>query len=720
MEEFSKMKIINNPNDEKEKIEDLEANKYEDQDDGKKFKDSSSKELLTNSSISKQDNKILKDSNYHQKRFNLLRKDFYIFLGFFLIYSYYLLSLERCFKGEDVCSTEFDWIFKKITEEIYSCILTVIMIELMVFKKISKIHVIHFVFIFLFFFLISHGVVFDDHGYYNFLYYFILLSLIILLLIPLNCLLRLKKGKNIFKIIFIYFLTVFIIFYFFYLLLIHVGANCNDWTQGLNNTSIDNDLTKYGCIINVPKICAYKLLEPIQDYAKIQGKNCSIINNGKELKKTFLEKLNSPYANDKITRFGYPLMNKYQECFISYQDYDGELKKYFLKNVIDMDNEKILNEYIKENKPEAEVDFSDIDNPKLKINVNFNKTLSEERKKLEKNSNPYSNNMLIIFIDSVTRVNGLRQLKKTTKFFEKFMSYKGYSHEKYPNDNFHSFQFFKYYSFFGFTGVNYPFLFYGTDSGNINKYLITKYYKENGFVTSSANDWCNIENTRTYHNFTHKDIYDHMFLLCDPNTEYVSIYTIRCLYGKHTIEHLLEYTDQFWRKYSNNRKYSIIFDTHGHEGTNMVIKYIDDMLSDFLIKLFNDNLLKDTTVLLLADHGNGMPSIYYTIDFYKIELNLPIMLILINDRKDKTYEEQYKYIHENQQTFITAFDIYNTLGNIIYGDDYNTIQNLSEKTHTGKSQYGISLFDKINPKERYPDKYDGLGKSGISKSSCIK
>ena len=89
-----------------------------------------------------------------------------------------------------------------------------------------------------------------------------------------------------------------------------------------------------------------------------------------------------------------------------------------------------------------------------------------------------ANNVLILYVDSVSRVNGLRQLKKTAKFFEKFMSYKGYSNEKYPNENYHSFQFFKYYSFNGHTTINFPFLFYRTNGSVVNKSLITKYYKK--------------------------------------------------------------------------------------------------------------------------------------------------------------------------------------------------------------------------------------------------
>ena len=85
--------------------------------------------------------------------------------------------------------------------------------------------------------------------------------------------------------------------------------------------------------------------------------------------------------------------------------------------------------------------------------------------------------------------------------------------------------------------------------------------------------------------------------------------------------------------------------------------------------LYNDNLLKDTSIFLFSDHGCDMPSVYFLYEFYKHTSLLPMLFIIINDRKNIDYNQQYFYIQENQQTFITAYDIYNTLCNIIYGDN---------------------------------------------------
>ena len=628
--------------------------------------------------------------------------------AFILVYLLYFLSLEGCFEGQDVCVLNVKWMAKNVIQEEISCVTMAILVQLMIFKKISKLHLIHFIIVFASFYIYSHGLDFPDHGYFNFILYFIELGLLTLIFICINfIIICLSKLKNKLTII-IFFLLMIILFCYIYYVFINVLSNCEEWDKGLNNTYINHD-DKYGCHLVYPKVCAYKVLDYLQDYTSIRRKDCSSVNQ-KNAKENLLQNSKSPYINDynKINRIGYPLTNKDPSCFLDFIYSNNTLSQYFDNNLVDMDNEKILNEFFKDKKPEIEVDFTDKEHGKLVINVNYNKTLSQERKLMEKKSNPYSDNILIIYIDSLSRNTAFRKMPKTLKFFEKFMSYKGGFHEHYPKEIYHSFQFFKFFAFYGYTSVNYPLFFYGQKAENRNKTLITKYLKENGYITSNAHDHCSIDNIRCSHNFTIDEVYDHQFIMCDPNNEFISINTIRCLYGKQNIEYLYDYTEQFWRKYINNRKYSIIISNHAHEGTLSVPKYIDELTFNFLNNLFNDNLFKDSTIILLSDHGVGLPSVYYLFDFYLLERHLPTLYMIINDRKNISYEEQYGNIYENQQKFITPFDVYNTLGNIIYGDNYKYISNNTNYNNTLKSEYGLSLFDNINVKGRTTMEYNKI------------
>ena len=635
------------------------------------------------------------------------------FILFFLAYLLFFLSLGKCDFNKYDCPRKIGWMILKIVELIISCIFLFILIELILYSKISRLHLIHIIVIFSLFYTYSHGFDFDDHGFFNFVGYFSLLFIIIIFFIPFNILICIIQCKStILKVIYTMVLSTFIISIIY---LYHVNIiDCDDWPKGLNNSFIDNNSSKYGCQIVFPKICPYRFLSKFQDYTKILGKKCE---NNKLFgsKENILMNSKSPFLNEKANRIGYPLTNKDPSCNLDFIDGHNLLVEYLYKNLVDMDNKVILDKYYKDKMPEIEVDFTNNTQGKMIINVNFNETLSKQRTLLENENIPYSNNIMVLYIDSVSRANSMRNLKKTTKFFEKFMSIQGGFNKKYPSEVYHSFQFFKYHSFQLLTSANFPILFSGQPRFSKNVF-ITKYLKKNGYITGYTQDFCYKDNFRIYHNSTLEEVYDHQFLICDPNDDNYNTYTLNCLYGKPTAQHLFDYGLQFWKKYKNNRKFLTIISNAGHEGTLESLKYIDDIIYNFLYELFNNNSFKDSTIFLLSDHGVGMPSIYYWYNFYSIEKNLPMLYILVNDRKNLTYEQQYKYIYENQQTFITGFDIYNTFGNIIFGDDYSLIKNKTFENDTAKSEFGISLFDYINPKLRTPEIYQFS--STINKKYC--
>ena len=210
----------------------------------------------------------------------------------------------------------------------------------------------------------------------------------------------------------------------------------------------------------------------------------------------------------------------------------------------------------------------------------------------------------------------------------------------------------------------------------------------------------------TRHNMKYEEIADHELILCDPNRKNANLLVKKCLYNKLTKSYLYEYGNQFWRKYKNIHRSLIIASNDGHEGTIEVLKYLDDTLFTFLNDLINDNLLEHTTIFLLSDHGTAMPSPYYMNHFYQKERNLPMLYIICNDRKNISYKRQYQNIYKNQQALITGYDIYNTIGNLLYGDNYEYIKNKTDFQDTPKSKYGISLFKEIKSKDRNPNYFN--------------
>ena len=613
-----------------------------------------------------------------------------IFVYFFINYALFFCSLERCKLGEDICILKLKWMKIKVIEEALSCILTIILIELMILKKISNFHMVHLIIIFFLFYCYSHGIDFEDHGYYNIQFFLAIVIPIVVFLFILHKLFKVSNKRDLYIFIF----TILIIIFLFWNIATKKIINCDEWPKGLNNTLVDNNKNRYGCQIQFPKLCPYKIGKYFLDINRYFLLDCK--NKGFSPKEKLLEVSKSPYINKNTLTIGFPLVNK-NESFFTFVNYSYFRNLYF-ENLVDMNNSTLIN-LLGDKKPEISVDFSKNINGEMNIHLIKNKSLSDERKKLEGNVTPYSNNIIILYIDSVSRALSIRQLKKTLNFFEKFISYKGNYNPKYPSENFHSFQFFKYHSCKYWTVGNYPPLFYGDYRAPSNK-LITSHLKKNGFVTCYASDNCGIDFTAHVHNYSFDDAYDYQSINCDPNYAYPNS-KLNCFYGKLNVEYMLDYINQFWRQYKDNRKFSVLLTNFAHESSLEKLKYIDNIIYEYFNNLFNDNLLKDTSIFLLSDHGVGVPSIYYLSSFFKLELVLPMFYLFVNDRKNISYESQYIYLNENQQTFITGFDIYSTIVHLAFGDKFgtNATQNII------KSNNGRSLFTKINQKNRSPKNY---------------
>ena len=458
----------------------------------------------------------------------------------------------------------------------------ILLLQLIILKKLSKLHLFHFIIVYTLFYSYSNGIEFDNHGYYNIKYFFVIIISGLVFMFFLKCLLSIKNKKM----IFIY-IIIFLIFLFLLKAFIYNTYSFEDWKNGLNNTSIDNDKNKYDCLIQIPKYCPYKIGKYLVDINRFSPLDCS--KNDSNSREKILITSKSPFISNNTLHIGFPLINK-DEKFFPDMNF-SVFRNYIYENYIDMNNSTLIG-LLKEKKPEISVDFSKNKSGKMNIHLNFNKTLSDERKKLEGLSIPYSKNIIVFYIDSVSRAYSIRKLKKTLKFFEKFISFKGNNNPKFPKENYHSFQFFKYHSHQFYTAGNYPILFYGNHRNESNKY-ITLYLKRNGYVTSYTADTCYNDFTRSFHNFSFADIYDHHYALCDPN--FMGPTTkLYCFYGKLHVEFMLEYANQFWSNYKDNRKFSLFLTNFAHEGSYEKLKYIDNLIYKFFSNLFNEHLLEET------------------------------------------------------------------------------------------------------------------------------
>ena len=306
------------------------------------------------------------------------------------------------------------------------------------------------------------------------------------------------------------------------------------------------------------------------DMTKRTGFKCgNIINN----KKKMLKFSKSKYISISTKKFGISKTNA-NSIWSKKSNQNKSIFSILRENIFDMENKNLLEVIEKDKIPEVIIDFSENIRGKMNINLEFNKTLSLSRKKIEKEYKPYSNNIMVLYFDSISRATGMRQLKKTLGFFERFMSYK--------SKDFHSFQFLRYHAFRHHTVGNYPKLFFESNRKKRKKLRITYYLKKYGYITAFSNDMCyNNPYPNKLRDFSKEELSDHEFLLCDPNKRHISSMFKRCLYEKTNIDYQYEYGLQFWKKYKDNRKFLMIVSNDGHEGTLEVIKYADDTVYNF-------------------------------------------------------------------------------------------------------------------------------------------
>ena len=95
---------------------------------------------------------LVKDSKYYKEKLKNLFKTSPLYIAFLLVYLLYFLSLEGCYEGEGTCTIYIDWYYLKVKEEVIYCSIMTIILQLMFFKIIKKIHFIYFIIIFIFFF----------------------------------------------------------------------------------------------------------------------------------------------------------------------------------------------------------------------------------------------------------------------------------------------------------------------------------------------------------------------------------------------------------------------------------------------------------------------------------------------------------------------------------------------------------------------------------------
>ena len=655
------------------------------------------------------------------KKMLFSKTDIILYISNFSAIILYHYALTPCEKDASECTIKRGMIFY-FTIGIFtaiSSILYAIYISITLYKKKYWIHYLYTLPIFFYYIHEYTGADSYDHGFYNAFGWIGVIILFVPITLLICYIIELIKSKR-FKMIGFIFGSISTIIIIYYNL---PGFSCDYWDLGLNNTRIYNDEDIYGCEIMLPgkDKCYLKKMDGFFDFSKMFRPSCQADGILKQEKQILLESLSYKYFGaSKLNHFGYPITTVADDRYGMYTVKDlKDFQDRINRNIIKMD---LYNEenYPDEPKPEVEVFFDKNGYGSIKINVTKNETLSKERKIKAKDKHSLFNNVLIVYIDAISRNVFQRKLHKLAEYIEQFMPYNTNENEK----KYTAFQFMKYHTLKGLTLPNIKSMFYGVSLDEADGINLVKFFKEQGYVTGHTGTTCGKEifsvngllqmQHLDYDNWDHENI----AMFCDPNffdaryPIYKGVASVlkRCLYGNYAFEYMIEYAKQFWNKYPDNKKFFRIHFNEGHEGSMELVSYMADPFFEFVKYFFDNNLLNDTFMFIVSDHGNHMLGPWAMIrpQDYLLETTLATLCFVIPNNAKLYKNGLYDNIHNNQQTLVTPYDIHDTLIHIAYGTD--------KPDHMAFSTRGSSLLLYINPKERYCENPD-LDYQ-IAKSDC--
>ena len=229
---------------------------------------------------------------------------------------------------------------------------------------------------------------------------------------------------------------------------------------------------------------------------------------------------------------------------------------------------------------------------------------------------------------------------------------------------------------------------------NINNHL--QYFMENGYVMGQAVDTCYSYEHQIRSNKIYWD-HENLALSCDPNYLNNINDNNYCLYGKPFYSYHINYAEQFWVKYKNNRKYFRLSFNNVNEKSGSLLTYLDEPLYDLFVKLKFNGYLNNTAIFFISEYGGGQENILYKFGIHnEKEINDKFgTFILVMSKNNKLSENEKKMVYDNQNKMVTPFDIYASLVNIPLGKKISDIKlNVDEKNK------GKSIFKEIDGKQR--------------------
>ncbi|KAH8286259.1 hypothetical protein KR054_005522 [Drosophila jambulina] len=290
--------------------------------------------------------------------------------------------------------------------------------------------------------------------------------------------------------------------------------------------------------------------------------------------------------------------------------------------------------------------------------------LEAKTKKQQRPQRPPS--VLMLGIDSISRVNLIRAMPKTAQYLydNEWFELAGYN--KVDDNTFPNIMALA-------TGYNLhnaqqecsPFVVGGLDKCN----YIWKLYKEHGYVTAYGEDAVQI-NTFNYlkKGFQHPpaDYYLRPYLSAAEKLLDHTVVNglIHCLGYETAAEHVYDYAMEFTRRFLNETYFGFFWtNTHSHSDISQTSS-MDDYMAEYLRKLVRQGTMDNTVVVFFSDHGLRFGPTRATWSGH-LEERLPVIFIWLPHHLRQSHPEFVRALHVNRNRLTTPYDLHLTMKHIL-------------------------------------------------------
>ncbi|KAK7864712.1 hypothetical protein R5R35_010964 [Gryllus longicercus] len=237
--------------------------------------------------------------------------------------------------------------------------------------------------------------------------------------------------------------------------------------------------------------------------------------------------------------------------------------------------------------------------------------------------------------------------------------------------------------------------------------VVWKNFSENGYVTMTAEDQPEL----TAFNYLAKgfmekptDYYMRPFWLAIDSVRNFRSSDARCYGNTPHFEFLFNYTREFVEKMRDKRYFAFSFLTGFSHNSINEVQVIDAPFHALLEGLWRGGALRNTLVMILGDHGNRFDAIRATV-LGRVEERMPYLAVALPPalRAAKPFLEEG--LRNNNASFISWYDVYELLADVALGN----LEAASRVPRFG--QLGCSLFRAV-PARSCPQ-------AGVASEYCV-